>query len=291
MTNLIARSKSAEAKAATRKLLDEWQESDESLALAVEPNFVLNASQRRRVAQWEKTMDGLALPLPERPYPKSRDSVQTPIHRELSSFIPAPPTENQPAWTGQALPEYIQQNRSGFIDLLFRSLIIFNEPYTAIVADFESRFPGRSRADIVSSAATLREFVQGLLPLETGEDYQQAELRTSPSIVASALLGEPICEYQRVSHRPELRHSEIDERITGDALATYSRFRNAVFHVPDDRTDFFKASEEFHGKSPFLSDYRELVGGLFKFYLRNPADGSPPEAGELKRASRGSVVE
>ena len=205
MTDLIAKSKSVEAKAATRKRLDEWQESDESLALAVEPGFVLNASQRRRVSQWEKTMDGLALPLPERPYLKSRESVQTPIHRELSSFIPAPPTESQPVWTGQALPEYVQRNRSWFIDLLVRSLIIFNEPYTAIVADFESRFPGSSRAEFLDSGETVREFVQGLLPLETGEDYRRAELRTSPSIVATALLAEPLREYRRMTaDRPEL---------------------------------------------------------------------------------------
>ena len=117
LTNMIANSKSLEARIATRELLDEWQESNEFLALNVQPDFVLSASQRRRVSQWEKVMDALALPLPERPYLKSRASVQTPIHRELSSFIPAPPTEGQPAWTGQALPEYVQRNRSGFIDL------------------------------------------------------------------------------------------------------------------------------------------------------------------------------
>ena len=55
---------------------------------------------------------------------------------------------------------------------------------------------------------------------------------------------------------------------------TYSRFRNAVFHVPDDRTDYFKADEEFHSKSPSLSDYRGIIDGLFKFYLSNPADTS-----------------
>ncbi len=268
VNDLITKSRSAEAKAATRKWLDKILDSNESLALKVKPNFLLTASQRRRVAQWGKTMDALALPLPERPYPKSRDSVQTPIHRELSSFIPAPPTESQPAWAGQTLPKYGQRNRSGFIDLLVRSLIIFNESYTAIVADFESRFPGRSRADILNSDEMVREFAQGILPLETVRDYRQAELRTSPSIVASALLAEPLREYEQViSDRPELKRREIEERITKDSLATFSRFRNAVFHVPDDRTDFLKADEEFHSKSPPLIDYRGIIDGLFKFYL------------------------
>ena len=189
LTNMIANSESLEARIATKKLLDEWQESDESLALNVQPDFVLSTSQRRRVSQWEKVMDTLALPLPERPYLKSRASVQTPIHRELSSFIPAPPTEGQPAWTGQALPEYLQRNRSGFIGLLVRSVMIYNEPYTAIVADFEAKSPNKFRADILNSDEMVREFVQGLLPLETREDIRRAEMRTSPSTVAMALLA------------------------------------------------------------------------------------------------------
>ena len=274
LNNLRATSENAEAKSVTRESLEDWRGIKELLFLNVQPNFTLTAFQRSRIARWEQTMYFLALPLPERPYLKSRSSVQTPVHRELSSFIPAPQTDVELDWTGLELPEYIQRNRSGFIDLLARSLVIFNEPYTAIVSDFESRFPGKSRADILTSDETVREFARGLLPLETVEDYRQAELRTSPSIVATALLAEPLREYKRViAEKPALKRREMEKLVVGDSLATFSRFRNAVFHVPDERTDFLKADDEFHSKSPSLSDYRVIIDGLFKFYLRSPAVG------------------
>ena len=273
ISQAIDKTTNAGAKTATRKMLDGWLETTKSLALNVEPNFVLTASQRRRIARWEKAMDIiLGQALPERPYPSSRSSVQTPIHKELSSFLPNPSREDEPAWTGHELPEFLQGKRAGYIGLLFRSLIILNEPYTAIVFDLESRFPGISRAEVLSRDDLVQKLVRQTLPLETVKDYQQAEVRTSPGIVSLALLAEPLRVYKQVtSERHDLRREEIEQRIGGGALATFSRLRNTVFHVPDDRIDLLKAESEFHRRASSLYDYREIIGSLLKFYLRNPS--------------------
>ena len=271
VTSFVPKTESAEVKAAARKWLDGLQESTASLGLNVGAHVALTSSQQRRIERWDRTTDTLAKPLPQRPYLKSGASVQTPVHREWWSFVPASPAEGQPAWTGDELPEYVQRNRSGFIDLLVRSLIIANEPYTATVSGFESTYADRSRADVLSSDHAVQELVQDILTRETNGSIQQAELLTSPMAVSVALLAEPLRVYMQVtSTRHELKRGEIESRVGVDSLAAFLRHRNVVFHVPDDRTDVFKASEEFHSKLPSLGFYREIVGELFRFYLRNP---------------------
>ena len=86
-------------------------------------------------------MNILALPLPERPYPSRPDPVQVPIHRRLSSYLSDLPSEGEVPWTGQALPEFLRQRRSECIELLFRSLILFNDPYASMASGDSPRQP------------------------------------------------------------------------------------------------------------------------------------------------------
>ena len=113
-----------------------------------------------------------------------------------------------------------------------------------------------------------REFVRQSVPLKTIDDYRRAELRTSPFIVAQALLAEPLRLYKQItSDRPELKREEIEQRVRGEVLATLLRLRNVVFHVPDDRTDLLKAESNFLRKASAMGDYREIFGGLWRFYI------------------------
>ena len=53
-------------------------------------------------------------------------------------------TENQPALKGLSLPENLVIGRSGFTELLFRSLILLNEPYTIMQQEVLASFPNKS---------------------------------------------------------------------------------------------------------------------------------------------------
>ena len=152
--------------------------------------------------------------------------------------------------------------------------ILLNEPYTDIVTFLDSNYPGRSRADVLGNDDLRRDFVRRMAPLESVDDYRRIELRLSPHIVSLALLAEPMRLYkQATSDRHDLRCDVIEQRISGDALATLIRMRNVVFHVPDDRTDFFKTELAVFDKASSLgNDYREVIGSLLSFYLRDRSD-------------------
>ena len=63
--------------------------------------------------------------------------------------------------------------------------------------------------------------------------------------------------------------------MDGDALDTFLRMRNAVFHVRDDWTDLFKVELDFFDKVSSLRDgYREVIGNLLSFFLREPTGTS-----------------
>ena len=292
LTGLQEKSVDDEEKKAIAQSLKEELELRDFLVQNFDPGPALAATQRQQLVKWEARRDILVQPLPKRPYYSSPDSIQTSVHKELSSFLPNPGEQEQLPWTGEALPEFLRQRRSEYIGLLFRSLILLNEPYTNTIAVFDSKFPGKSRAEVWGSEDLRRSFLRQVAPLETAEDYTRTELHMSPHIVSLALLAEPLRLYkQATSDRHELRREVIEQRISGDSLAPFLRMRNVVFHVPDDRTDFFKAELDFFDKASSLGeDYREVIGSLLSFYLPDPAHiGAPalaiqretPEDGHL----------
>ena len=274
LTGLLEKSVEYEEKKAIGESLKRELEFRDFLVQNFDPGSVLTARQRQQLAQWEARRDILVQPLPKRPYYLSPASIQTPTHKELSSFLPSLGEGGHLTWTGEALPEFLKERRPECIGLLFRSLILLNEPYTDTVAVLDSNYPGRSRAEVLGSDDLRRDFVRRMAPLESVEDYRRTELHLSPYIVSLALLAEPMRLYkQATSDRHDLRRDVIEQRISGDALATFIRMRNVVFHVPDDRTDFFKNELAFFDKASSLGDdYREVIGSLLSFYLRDPSD-------------------
>ena len=272
LTRLAAKSADHVEKAQIEQKLREGVELRERSAQHIETDVTLTSRQRQELTRWEERTAVLSLPLPKRPYLSSPDSIQTPLHPELWSFLPRLTKEGQQPWSGQELPEFLRKRRSECIGLLIRSLILQNETYTVTLADLEAIFPGRPRAEILRSDDLMKAFVRQAVPRETAEDYQRAEVRISPGIVALVLLAEPLRLYKQATlDNPKLSREGIDRRIQGDALDTFARLRNIVFHVPDERTDMLKTESDFFDKASSLMDYRELIGSLLTFYLRDPA--------------------
>ena len=273
LTGLLEKSVDDEEKKAIGQSLKRELELRDFLVQNFDPGSVLTATQRQQLAQWEARRDILVQPIPKRPYHSSPDSIQTPIHEELSSFLPSPEFEGEARWTGEALPAFLQLRRSECIGLLFRSLILLNEPYTDMVTVLDYKFPGISRAEVLGSEELMQAFLRKMAPLDTPEDYKRTELQLSPHIVSLALLAEPLRLYKRAtSERPDLGREVIEQRISGDSLAAFLRMRNVVFHVPDNRTNMLQAELDFFEKGAPLGDYREVIVSLLSFYLRDPRD-------------------
>ena len=268
LTSLLAQASSIDERVTIEKMLQEDIAYQDRFRLYVDPDVDLTPGQQQQLARWQQNMDDLTWPLPKRPYELNPASIQTPIHPELFFFLPRLPTENQESLTGHLLPRFVRERRSGCLPLLLRSLTLFNESYSADVEAITAMFPNTPRNEIIGDDDLRREFVQRAFPLETVGDYQRAVLRTSPFIVAQALLAEPLRLYKQItSDRPELKREEIEQRVIGEVLATLLRLRNVVFHVPDDRTDMLKAEKDFHRKASAMGDYREIFGGLWRFYM------------------------
>ena len=275
LTRLVAECKDDEERGRIEQSLGELVAIRDRFTPNFNTDYTLNPAQRRQVVRWQQRMAALDLPLPKRPYLSSPVSIQTPLHAELWSFLPRLAKEGQQPWSGQELPEFLRKRRSECIGLLIRSLILQNETYTVTLADLEAIFPGRPRAEILRSDDLMRAFVRQAVPRETAGDYQRAEVRISPSIVALALLGEPLRLYRQATlYNPKLNREEIDRRIQGDALETFARLRNVVFHVPDERTDMLEAESDLFDKASSLTDYRELIGSLLSFYMPEPTGES-----------------
>ena len=273
ITGRLERSLDIEERRSLEQLLSRQLEFQRFLVENFAPGTEITARQRERLNQWETKRNKLAQPLPKRPYHSNPKELQTPIHRELASFLPDPRGEGQPPWTDQALPDFLEEGRADCLGLLFRSLILFNEPYTDMVVAFERAYPEKSRGEILENDEASWDFVRRMVPLETIDDWRQAELRLSLMIVSTALLSEPLRLYKQATCvTPNLGRQEIDQRINGEALAAFARMRNVIFHVADERTELLETEVAYLEKTSLLDrSYREVIGSLFSFFLRGPA--------------------
>ena len=107
--------------------------------------------------------------------------------------------------------------------------------------------------------------------LESKTNNKQFTIKAAPFLVSLALLYEPLRLYKKASaETSELKDVDLEHRIGKEALNSFSRFRNTVFHVPDNRTDAPRVEDEFYENAPTLFDYREIIGGLLRFFLSDP---------------------
>lgn len=249
--------------AAMAKIHSDQKEFESFLDGNIDPDYVLTAKERAELKVWENKKDVLMAPLPRRGLQLEPGSIQTAFHRDLLGLIPDPRTSSESGWLGESLPHYARKWRKDCVGLLMRSLVMLNEPYTAVVSKLQSSYPGKSRKEMVECAVS---------DLSSGEKATSDEMNlvrsyASHVFVSKALLDDPFRIYRQVTSRhPELKVEGIESRLTADAMKSFHKFRNIVFHVPDERADHFEAELALYENATSLMEPR-LIGDLLKFYL------------------------
>ena len=268
---LMDASTSVESAAAIKQWLDQLAASESVLGLTEEPGLALSARQLQRVERWEEIRETLLLPLPQHPYHKSTESVQTPVDDKLAPIMRLATLSTASRWPadpGTLLPENVVRNRVRIVELLVRSISMFNESHVAVIADYKSKFPNTSIEVLFQNEETFQEAMSQVIPSESYTDIEQAVVKVSPTTVALALLAEPLRIHNGEGPR---RHNsgcdELDALSSEASLGVLSRLRNAVFHVPHEGADLFKASEDLWHSSLSHGEYLKIVNGLLGFFI------------------------
>lgn len=240
----------------------------------------LNKRQRTRVRRLNDLYSMLlTTPLPPTDY-HGPEVVQRPIHETLSSYIPvatAPTSEG--FYRGAQLPPPFRRTQRDHATLVFRSVLLLSESLHDADTMLATTFPGLSHSEIQK----LDDWTTRIPVPTTPEDIAASQRRTSPGIVAFALLADPLRVYRQViSVHPALSVPELNRVATEDFVATLFAWRNTVFHVPDRRIrDVYRLEHRFQEKSPH--DYlRDLVSGLWRLFLRGDAWHSNLIGSELR---------
>ena len=196
-------------------------------------------------------------------------AVQAPFHETLFSYIPTlPEPETQGFYRGALLPPYLLRARRDHVTLVFRSTLLFSESLHNIDAILRNHFPGKSRSEIME----LKDWPTKLPIPATLREIVTVATWVSPSIVALALLADPLRVYRSVIvAKPELSIVELCSLATDDNLAKLFAWRNTVFHVPDKRiANPYRLAKQLLDISPY-DKFRELISGLWRFFLPGDA--------------------
>lgn len=252
-----------EIQSAMDKIWRDQNEFEKFLGPNVDPGKELSKQESAELEGWEQKLHTLMVPLPGRGLEHDLNRIQIPFHKELLGLFPDPRTADDLGWVGESLPHYARKWRKDCVSLLFRSLIMLNEPYTATMTMLRSKYPGKSRQEMVTMATLDLKTASG----QTSGEMDAVRDLASHVFVSKALLVEPLQIYRQVTAQcPELKIESIESRLTKDAMKSFREFRNIVFHVPDERTDHFKAELAFHKNATLLME-PSLTGDLLKFYL------------------------
>ena len=139
--SLAEASVSAEVQPAMRRPLASLEAMERLLHLDAGSDLAFTDAQLRRVNRLEEAEDELVLRLPTRAYQKSTDSVQTPVVPQLSVWVLAASLGGQVAQLEERFPSWVLRHRSGLLELLVRSLTVYNETQVALVSRFRAVFP------------------------------------------------------------------------------------------------------------------------------------------------------
>ena len=272
---------SDELKEAREKWMDEAEEFDGILDQIPGHDLALSAQQIQRVERWERIWKTLLLPLPQRPYDKSADSVQTPLDDKLAPFMRLATRaagSRWPADAGQLLPANVVRNRGNIMELLVRSISMFNESYVATIADFKSEFPNTSIEALFQSEESFKEAMSQVIPSERSySDIEQAMVKAAPTTVAIALLAEPLRIHNGTGPRGHNSGCDaIDTPSSEASRGALLRLRNTVFHVPHEGADLFSASEDLWNSSLSHVEYLKIVDGLLGYFIGYRPDHQLP---------------
>ena len=226
-----------------------------------------------RIERLEATRSAINLPLPKRPYAKSADSVQTPVVLDLVIWVMAASRGGQVATLEQRLTPSLMEHRGGILELLVRSITIFNETHVAIAARYKLAFPDLSFEQVIADEELFEEAMRQSIPTDAGAEWERAMLETAPFSIALALLAEPLRIYRDViRNTPELSRNEIDSDTLDQAEEALRKLRNTIFHVPRGQTDTFDADTELAHAPISHGDFLNLVAAMTYFWQGTDPD-------------------
>ena len=270
-------------KAIKKRIKDNKNLTDELKLDESRRNDPLDMRQKKRVRRLLRINKILLTkPLLTPEYHSPPTAVQTPIHEELSSFIPTPgESEGQSFFLGGRLPKFLQTARRDYATLAFRSMLLFNESYQYTESIRRISFPRKSHSEILQ----IEDWSTRLWRPETWEDHVSEERGTSPGMVALALLADPLRMYRNVVlARPKLRVNGVDRVASKTNIKKFFAWRNTVFHVADSRVSDPERIELEMLHTSLPDSYRDIVSGLCRFFLRG--DGFTDVASLAKRSSK-----
>ena len=267
LTSLTEASTSVGAHTSMRCWLDLLEGIEQLLQLDPGSDLALTGAQLNRVNFLKETQDALSPHLPKRPFQKSNDSVQTPVVPQLSAWVLLSSFGGRVAELEERLPSRVLRHRSGLLELLIRSITIYNETHVAIESRFREVFPNVPFENLARNEELWQEASRQSIPTESNADLERAMLEVAPFSIALALLTEPLRIYhQSTQQRPEFLRREIDNDALDKTLRVFSGLRNTVFHVPHGQTNVFSANEVMAHASTSHGDYLDIVAGLVQFF-------------------------
>lgn len=256
MRKTLAVEESGMAGKEIRRGIEEGMAHKDSLLSYREVDYPPDAIRQWQYIRWKGKLALLGEPLPERPYYVNPAPIWVPRPEDVMKPTDDPATP-RPGPTGELLAN-ASANRKNWecIALVMRSIMLLN-----------------LREPCPFDLNQLGDISQSVQLLETVEDYRRACRSTSPFMVSLALLVEPLRLYLEATiANPELKRQDIEEQLGGDFYQMLLRFRNTIFHVPDERTNYHKAAVAlFESLRP--GGNREIIFGLQDFYMNSLYDG------------------
>ena len=219
-----------------------------------------------RVERLEETFKLLTSAVPERPYRKNVDSVQTPVVQILAHWVLRASYGGQVESLREHLRPDVMRHRSGFLELLVRSITIYNETHAALISRYDSTYPDVP-IETIPDEESWMEAMRQSTPTDTDAELRKAMLEVAPSSIALALLAEPLRIYRElIQKNPELSRGEIDRDTLDEAERVFRELRRTIFHVPHGELDLFEANEQLAHAAVSHGDYLHIVAGLTYFF-------------------------
>ena len=260
-------SMSARVQTAMRRSLEQLEAMERSLGMEPGSGLALTEAQMQRVRRLNTAVNELELPLPERPNRKSRESVQTPVAPQLSGWVLAASFGGQVARLESRFPSRVLRNQGGLLELLIRSVAVFNETLVALESRFRAVFPELAIEQIAQDEELWQEASRRSMPRKSGAELDEGMVEAAPFRVALGLLAEPLRVYRQLTRQqPELVRQEIDGDKLDETLRVFGGLRNTVFHVPDGQAEFFEADRAMAHAPISHGDYLNMVAGLVQFF-------------------------
>ena len=159
----------------------EMEAHQQTILSHLDEDFSLDDVPLGRIERLEATRNAISLPLPKRPYPKSADSVQTPVVLNLAIWVMAASRGGQVATLEQRLTPSLMEHRNGILELLVRSVTIFNETQAALIARCRLVFPDLPIEQVIADEGLfLGSQCARALPADAGAELEQAMLEVAP---------------------------------------------------------------------------------------------------------------